>query len=177
MKTKEIIVEDAPAGPLEFETDNPGGKWEAHEQHLSQQSGLSPVGAPNRFGSVTGYFSRKVNLPVDKLAEVPGRMGEQSNVRQDSLQWLIKTMQETGQLPLTQSGKEHAPFIQVDYQGNPWVNEGNHRIMAAKKLGWTYLPTEVRYFAGGENVEGDWSPKALMALDTQLQGKPRSKSA
>lgn len=167
------LNEDISHSSLQLELDNPGGSWEAHEQHLSQESGRQASGAPKRFGSVTGSFSRKVELPVDKLAAVPGIMGEQSNVRDDSLQWLLKTMKETGKLPLAQSGKEHAPFIQVDYQGNPWVNEGNHRIMAAKKLGWSHIPTEVRYFAGGENVEGDWSPKALIALDSQLQGKAK----
>lgn len=71
-------------------------------------------------------------------------------------------------------GKEHIPFIMVDYSGQPWVNEGNHRIMAAKKLGWKYLPTEVRYFAGGEEHKGPWDPDHLINFTKQLQGKPRS---
>ena len=158
--------------------DNPGGKWQEGEQSMSRESGTTEFGAPSRFGSVTASFSAPVNLPVDMLADVRGMRGEQKNVRHDDLAYLVNLMKTTGKLPDgSRPGREYAPFITIDYSGTPWVSEGNHRIMAAKKLGWNYLPTEVRYFAGGETVPGPWSPKALLAQDGQLQGKPRFKTA
>ena len=50
-------------------------------------------------------------------------------------------------------GPVNEPFINVAYNGEAWVNEGNHRIMAAAALGWDTLPVELRYFDGGERIE------------------------
>jgi hypothetical protein len=41
----------------------------------------------------------------------------------------------------------------VAYNGEAWVNEGNHRIMAAYRLNWPDMPVEIRYFDGGERIE------------------------
>jgi hypothetical protein len=169
MRAKEFIVEFA-----ELHTDNPGGKWLEGEKQMSRKSGTTEFGCPSRFGSVTASFSEPVLVPVDLAAEVPGMRGEQKNVRQDDLAGLVKLMQKTGRLPdgMTK-GKEYPPFIMIDYAGRPWVNEGNHRIMAAKKLGWKYIPIEVRYFAGGEENKGPWDPNHLLTYSKQFQGKPR----
>jgi hypothetical protein len=64
-------------------------------------------------------------------------------------------MGKTGKLPSMRSypDEEHLPFIMVAYNGEAWVNEGNHRIMAAHKLNWQTMPIEIRYFDGGERVK------------------------
>jgi hypothetical protein len=50
----------------------------------------------------------------------------------------------------------------VAYNGEAWVNEGNHRIMAAYRLNWQTLPIELRYFDGGERVKsGDMYPEKI----------------
>ena len=67
----------------------------------------------------------------------------------------MATMEKTGKLPLTKQGEEYAPFVMVAYNGEAWVNEGNHRIMAAYRLGWKKMPIEIKYFDGGERVESD----------------------
>jgi hypothetical protein len=41
----------------------------------------------------------------------------------------------------------------VAYNGEAWVNEGNHRIMAAYRLNWPDMPIEIRYFDGGERIK------------------------
>jgi len=61
-------------------------------------------------------------------------------------------------------GRQYAPYINVDQFGVPWVNEGNHRIMAAKALGWKFLPTEITYHSGGEAVPGVLSPISIDAF-------------
>lgn len=144
--------------------DNPGGEWLKKNMRYSAEDGLNEYGAPRTFGKITGIFSEQQDIPVDVLAKLKGIRGEQSRVRHDDLDWLKKHMDETGQLPLTDSGKPYAPFITIDQHGVPWVNEGNHRIMAAKELGWESLPTEIRYFNGGEAVEGVLSPSRIDAF-------------
>jgi hypothetical protein len=79
--------------------------------------------------------------------------GEQRNVREKDLEAIMKIMKDTGKLPLKRNGEEYAPFVMVAYNGEAWVNEGNHRIMAAAALGWDELPVELKYFDGGERVE------------------------
>ena len=112
---------------------------------------------------------------MSKLAQVPGQKDEQHNVRQNDLAWLKNHMGKTGHLPLmTDSQKEYVPFVMVDHEGKPWMNEGNHRVMAAQQLGWKHMPVEVRYFSGGEQVKGDWHPDTLLKDHAQLQGTERT---
>jgi hypothetical protein len=145
-------------------TDNPGGEWLQGHRQLNAETGRNAIGAPKRFGPVTGYYrDQKVLVPVDVLAQIPGLAGEQQNVRQDTLQNLIRIMKERGRLPTfsAERDSDYVPFIMVNQDGEAWVNEGNHRIMAAKALGWKYLPTEVRYFSGGEQADGVMSPENI----------------
>jgi hypothetical protein len=79
--------------------------------------------------------------------------GEQQNVRQQDLEAIIKIMKDTGKLPTMDNGKEYAPFINVAWNGEAWVNDGNHRIMAAAALGWKDLPVQISYFDGGERIK------------------------
>jgi GNAT superfamily N-acetyltransferase len=51
------------------------------------------------------------------------------------------------------NGKEYAPFVNVAWNGEAWVNDGNHRIMAAAALGWKDLPVQISYFDGGERIK------------------------
>ena len=157
------ITEDDPKLSL----DNPGGDWLARKIKYAEEKGRDEYGAPH-LGAVTASFRKKVNLPVDLLATFKGRRGEQGQVREKDLAWLKKHMEETGKLPLSDpddpASGEYAPFITVGYDGVPWVSEGNHRIMAAKALGWKTLPVELRYFDGGERTEGLLFPKRVSTL-------------
>ena len=154
------------AGTLEFNSDNPGGTWLDNKREDNDYKRKNEFGAPNRFGPVTGYFNRSVLLPVKLVAKAKGMRGEQSHVREPDLASLMDVMGKTDQLPLA-NGKQYAPFIMIDQEGEPWVNEGNHRIMAAVKLGWEYIPIEVRYFTGGEDKATEFSPSKLKAYDTK----------
>ena len=114
-------------------------------------------------GKITAYYrsdlGRYVLLPVALLSKIPGENQEQENVRHDDLEWLKKELSENG---LKNTG---VPYIEVAYDGSAWVNEGNHRIMAAKELGWKYMPVEIRYFDGGERIEdGVLHPDKVLRL-------------
>jgi hypothetical protein len=147
-----------------LQVDNPGGNWlRDHIDHI-KQSGENQYGGPNRFGPVTGSFTAHVLVPVKELVYVPGIMGEQNRTREDSMAYLVAQMEKTGKLPI-ENGKQYVPFIMVDYAGQPWINEGNHRIKAARYLKWKYLPIELRYFSGGEDMEGPLTPDIALGYD------------
>jgi hypothetical protein len=138
-----------------LKTDVPSDEWLQSERQYAQRKGRNRHGAPY-MGTVTGFVRGRIEVPVELLAKLPGMSGEQSNVRQDSLQWLMQYMKKNGHLPkYGDPGAEHEyePYINVAYNGEAWVNEGNHRIMAAAALGWKTLPIEIRYFDGGERVK------------------------
>lgn len=149
MRAHEFIKE------AKLRTDVPNDQWLADRQKYAIKLGRDRWGVPH-MGSVTGWFKEPVRIPVDILKQLPGMRGEQKNVRKDDLQWLINYMREKGHLPLYGDPgheQEYTPFIMVAYNGEAWVNEGNHRIMAAAALGWDSLPVEIKYFDGGERVK------------------------
>ena len=168
MRAKEFITES------NLLTDVPNDNWLKDKVDYAKRKGRDQYGVPY-MGSITGYFRDNVNVPVSILKTLPGMRGEQKRVRHDDLEAIMKIMKSTGKLPLNDNGKESAPFVMVAYNGEAWVNEGNHRIMAAAKLGFDELPVEIRYFDGGERVEsgplyppkiGVQAPIDEMALST-----------
>ena len=132
--------------------DVPNEEWLQDAIDYAKQKSPDRNGLPY-MGKTTATV-RSVDVPVDILKRIPGMRREQQNVRQADLAAIIKIMSDTGKLPLGgHTGEEYKPFINVSYDGSAWINEGNHRIMAAAKLGWKTLPVEISYFDGGERVE------------------------
>ncbi|CAB4133495.1 hypothetical protein UFOVP257_221 [uncultured Caudovirales phage] len=143
----------------ELHVDVPNDEWLQDQIEYAIKKGRNRNGAPY-MGKSTAYASN-VQVPMTILKQLPGMSNEQQNVRQDDLKAIMKIMQETGKLPL-HNGKEYLPFINVAYNGEAWVNEGNHRIMAAAKLGWDSLPVELKYYDGGERIEhGEMYPSKI----------------
>lgn len=133
-------------------TDVPDEEWLASQRRWIQQKGRNNYGVPY-MEKTTGYVREPshVELPVSLLARIPGAQNEQRNVREKDLAAIIQIMQDTGKLPFWH-GREYKPFVAVAWDGSAWVMEGNHRIMAAKRLGWKTLPVELKYFDGGERI-------------------------
>ncbi len=146
-KIKEQDLEEG-----QLRVDVPNEEWlnsaiEYAKEHSPDRRGLPYMGK-------TTATVRQVEVPVTRLARLPGMRNEQRNVRQADLEAIMKIMKDTGKLPLHgHTGEEYKPFINVAYDGSAWVNEGNHRIMAAYRLGWDSLPVEISYFDGGERIE------------------------
>lgn len=135
-------------------TDVPNEDWLEGKVERAKERGYDSYNSPY-FGTTTAYVRQPshVNIPVDILKRIPGARQEQQKVRHNDLEAIMKIMDETGKLPLGDNGKEYLPFIGVAWNGEARVLEGNHRIMAAAKLGWTSLPIELKYFDGGERVK------------------------
>jgi hypothetical protein len=132
--------------------DVPNDDWLKSKVNYAIQRGRDRWGVPY-MGSTTGYIRGTIRVPVDVLKDLSGMRNEQQNVRKDDLAAIKKIMKGTGKLPTDDDGDEYAPFVMVAHNGEAWVNEGNHRIMAAVQLGWKDLPVEIRYFDGGERVK------------------------
>lgn len=153
-------------GQTKFRRDVPCQYWLQEQIDHVVERGKNKYGVPC-MKSITGWFTGKVNVPVDLLVSIPGQRGEQSNIRENDLACLKKIMRDTGKLPLLDDGNEYTPYIEVAHDGSAWVNEGNHRIMAAKALGWKTLPVTIRYFDGGEMKAGKMSPVNLLNPDNE----------
>lgn len=135
---------------LRLITSNPGGSWLENKRRYVEEQPRDRWGAP-LFASETAWFNRPALIPLDFLRKIEGRMGEQKNVRVDSMKWLTQHMRNN-RLPQKEGGGDYVPYIQVDYTGKPWTNEGNHRIMTAWRLGYGCLPVQIVYFTGGEDL-------------------------
>jgi len=151
----EFIVESS------LRVDVPNEEWLQDKIDYASSKPRNSYGVPH-MGTVTAYTTGDVPVPVSLLKRLPGGRAEQSNVRQKDLEAIMKIMSDTGRLPLSDDGREYAPFVTVAHNGEAWVSEGNHRIMAAAALGWDKLPVEIRYFDGGERVKsGPLYPPAI----------------
>ena len=157
MKINEIVVESS----VTLSSDIPNEEWLEDAVSYAIKKGKNEFGVPY-MGKWTGNFVGGLpKIPVSILKRLKGMRGEQENVRHADLAAIKKIMQDTGKLPLV-NGKEYAPFVMVAWDGSAWVNEGNHRIMAAAELGWDSLPVEIRYFDGGERMSGPLEPKKII---------------
>jgi hypothetical protein len=145
MRAQEFINEG------KLSVDVPNEDWLQDAINYAKSKSPDRNGLPY-MGKTTATV-KQVDVPVSLLARIPGMRREQSNVRYNDLAAIMKIMSDTGKLPLHgHTGNEYKPFINVAYDGSAWVNEGNHRIMAAARLGWSSLPVEISYFDGGERI-------------------------
>ena len=141
-----------PALEENLNVDVPNEEWLQSAIDDAIQNSPDRNGLP--YMGKTTATARNVEIPIRILKRIPGMRREQSNVRHRDLAAIRKIMSTTGKLPLhTHTQEEYKPFINVAYDGSAWVNEGNHRIMAAYELGWPSLPVEISYFDGGERME------------------------
>jgi len=132
--------------------DVPNEDWLQGKIDYAKSKGRDSYGVPY-FGSTTASVQgTPPRVRLTRLASLPGMKNEQHNVRKNDLAWLMDYMERTGKLPPGPSGREYMPYIMVAYNGEAWVNDGNHRIMSAYRLNWPDLPVEIRYFDGGERV-------------------------
>ena len=149
MRATEFLIE------AKLSIDVPNEEWLQDKIDYAKRKGRNSFGVPH-MGSTTAYVKgTPPRVRVMRLASLPGEKNEQMNVRKNDLERLRDYMDRTGKLPPMKSdpNEEYLPYIEVAYNGEAWVNEGNHRIMAAYRLNWQDMPIEIRYFDGGERIE------------------------
>lgn len=127
-------------------------EWLQDKIEYAKSKGRNRYGVPFMGSTTASVVGTPPRVRVMRLASLPGEKNEQMNVRRNDLKWLMDYMERTGKLPPGRDGEEYLPYIEVAYNGEAWVNEGNHRIMAAYRLNWKDMPIEIRYFDGGERI-------------------------
>jgi hypothetical protein len=153
--------------PVIFYEDIPNESWLQGKVDYAIRSPRNQFGVP-KMSSVTGSFKNPVMVPTRWLSDAKGQRGEEKNVRQKDLDAIRKIIRETGKFPLNEDGTEYVPYIEIGYDGKPWVSEGNHRIMAAIAEGVEYIPVELRYFDGGQRRAGKWGPDNVKEITERV---------
>jgi hypothetical protein len=134
--------------------DVPNEDWLQDKIDYAKNKGRNSYGVPYMGSTTASVRGTPPRVRVMRLASLPGMRHEQTNIRKDDLKWLMDYMERTGKLPPGNNpDDEYLPYIMVAYNGEAWVNEGNHRIMAAYRLNWPDMPIEIRYFDGGERIK------------------------
>ena len=138
----------------QLSVDVPNEEWLQDKIDYAKRKGRNSYGVPYMGSTTASVRGTPPRVRVMRLASLPGMRNEQTNVRRDDLKWLMDYMEKTGKLPPmgNNPNEEYLPYIMVAYNGEAWVNEGNHRIMAAYRLNWQDMPVEIRYFDGGERI-------------------------
>ena len=85
------------------------------------------------------------------IAKLPGENNEHinKNILNDFKSEPIKES-------IKNEGVKEPITIFVNHLGDAYISEGNHRTALANHFGLKDVPVDVRYFAGGELVEGPW---------------------
>ena len=134
-------------------TDNPGGDWLKHERRRADERIRS--GGTKVSGAVTGYLKKPIELDPRKLEVIPGAMNER-RVPGESQYDRLRPMIEA------EGFRQDSPIlVGINHLGEPYIIEGNTRAAVARDLNIDRIPAEVRYFAGGEGVEGPMMPELL----------------
>lgn len=141
--------------------DNPGGEWLKNQRDRASKS---------RFGSgaLTANIgiSKPVDLKVSYIANLDGVNGEEE-FRSGGIKYrdLKKSIEKQGWKP-------DPVMIWVDYLGIAKIAEGNHRIFIANQMGIEWIPGDIRYFAGGEEMPGKFNPATLQKLRVIRKRQP-----
>lgn len=112
--------------------------------------------------TVTGTYDDYLRIDPRVLADVPGAMGEE-RYRPDP--------RKIGDLraDIARDGYQESPIlVHVREDGEPFVVEGNHRIIEAIESGRPTIPVRVEYLRGAEDVDGMLSPSALGVIRSML---------
>lgn len=143
---------------IPFRRDNPGGDWLKSKQKWANEDYRKYKGLN---GSVTGYFTQLLHLPTDYLNSLPGARGEDEFRHRGPKQDMVS--REIGH-PSNFNSKDNPIMLGINHRGEAFVIEGNHRTAYARRNGIPHVHAEVRYYNGGEDVEGLHSPRSLFAM-------------
>lgn len=134
-------------GPLPTELD-----FNINPRDVSKDKGLD--------GKVTAYFSKPLKIKVKKLLKIPGGAGEEKD-RLSSKTTQGSLLDQIIKKPKNFTKVVHPITIGVNKDGMAYIMDGNHRLGFAKRHGLDYLKAVVKYYEGGEDAKGPFSPKKL----------------
>jgi hypothetical protein len=137
--------------------DNPGGQWLKHKQDYAD---------PRRKyinGAITGTIgsSKDMYLPTASLKGVPGLNDERRVPGEPKFDALMEDVKKRG---FKADQDDNKVVVAVNHMGQPYLLEGNTRVAVAHASGVPHVRAEVRYWNGGEDVDGDFHPDKVTAM-------------
>ncbi len=169
---------------VKLRKDNPGGEWLQHKIKQAEKTAARHDGnsyAKFFSGSVTGSLNNIIALPVNLLNKIEGANDEhlyRNNKGGEKFERLNKDLQKKGAEKIY---KDSPILVGVNHKGVPYILEGNHRVSVALANGIKTIPVEVKYWNGGEGVQGVLTPEIVKqnAVDPETifkdQPKPPTK--
>jgi len=127
--------------------DNPGGDWLAREREYAKNQ-YEKTGRINA-GAVTATLDGR--LPTDMLAKLPGVNKEHTN-KNILNDFKSKRIRDS----IKNEGVKEPIMLYVGFNGKAYIAEGNHRVHLADEFKLKDVPVDIRYFAGGELVDGNF---------------------
>lgn len=148
--------------------DIPCEAWLAERIEEAVTAGRNRWGVP-AMQRITAYYREPVSLPIPMLVDLRGQRDEQGQRRDAKrIAELVASYRTHG----VREDREDVPYIEVAYNGEAWVREGNHRIMAAHEAGMATLSVQIRYFDGGQRSPGPLAPERVEAHANAGDGTP-----
>ena len=139
-------------------TDNPKGEWLKEKREYAaekmKQNPISGIGRGTQTAGIGGA-SGKAEMRTSFLKDLPGARGEEAYRTSSPQAKKLKEKVKVG------GWKPDPIMVWVNYDGKVYIAEGNHRVALAVERGEEFLPVDIRYFAGSEEVEGLFNPKTL----------------
>lgn len=116
-------------------------------------------------------------LSPQQLKDIPGYMGEEErrgDPNEPKYQELRKSIEELGYQDYEGNPLTTDPIhISVDAKGQPYIMEGNNRLVEAIQSGRDSIPVELTYLGGSEHIEGAYNPDKLIEGPRVLRGDER----
>jgi hypothetical protein len=116
-------------------------------------------------GRPTGRITKNVECPVKWLMKLPGLRGEHKKLTLDMPK--IKGMADSC-VNDAKWRKEHPCELGVQWDGKIYVDDGNHRIRAAKLAKLDTYPCIIKFYGGGED---EFDIKDIISKHASLEEK------
>lgn len=146
--------------------DNPGGDWLEGKQEQANDN----IDSGHRWHGMTGSITATMGmrkpmlLPVKFLRTIPGNNNERRVPGESQYDWLMKSVKEKGF-----DNSEDPVLIMVNHRGQAYLWEGNTRTAVANALAIPAIYAEVRWWNGGEDADGEFTPEKIAALAASVK--------
>jgi len=116
----------------------------------------NPIGT---VGGVTG-FANNVKFSPKELIGIKGHAGEEKHrMSSPQLERLKESIAKEGYRKADEGGERI--LIHVREDGEPFITEGNHRMVEAFQSNRPFISADIRYLRGAEEVDGLLNPKRI----------------
>lgn len=155
-----------------YSVDNPakygdehGVRWLKRKQEIANEKAIGQddgLRGRKLVGSTTAVMglNKTMLFPVSVLKTIDGCNSEVRRSGEFQYDSLYPKIYNQGY----NMDRLYAVLVGVNHDGEAYVIEGNTRIAVANDMGIEHIPTEFRWFNGGEMVDGLWSPEKVGRL-------------